>query len=104
MAVRRGGFRGENNEVTVGDGWALAWRFSAGVRRWREAAEPIGGDASFEERGAASERKLARLAVARSAPPWVVALTVNRRSILMGSTPPHQYSTPNSTIKSDLMP
>ena len=39
------------------------------------SAEPIGGDASFEERGAASERKLARLEVARSVPPWVVALT-----------------------------
>ena len=39
------------------------------------SAEPIGGDAMFEERGAASERKLARLAVARSVPPWVVALT-----------------------------
>ena len=39
------------------------------------SAEPIGGDASFEERGASSERKLARLAVARSAPPWVVSLT-----------------------------
>ena len=37
--------------------------------------EPIGGDASFEEQRAASERKLAQLAVARSAPPWVVALT-----------------------------
>ena len=32
--------------------------------RWREACEPIGGDASFEERGAASEREFARLAVA----------------------------------------
>ena len=39
------------------------------------SAEPIGGDASFEERRAASEHKLARLAVARSAPPWFVSLT-----------------------------
>ena len=39
------------------------------------SAEPIGGDASFEERRAASERKLARLAVARSVPPWVATLT-----------------------------
>ena len=58
----------------MGDGRAPAWRFSARIRRWREATEPIGGDASFEERGAASERKLARLAVARSAPPWTSSL------------------------------
>ena len=37
MAVRRGGFRDANNEVAVGDGRAPAWRFSARVRRWREA-------------------------------------------------------------------
>ena len=36
-AVRRGGFRDANNEVAVGDGWAMARRFSARVRRWREA-------------------------------------------------------------------
>ena len=36
-AVRRGGFRDANNEVAMGDGRALAWRFSARVRRWREA-------------------------------------------------------------------
>ena len=35
--VRRRGFRDANNEVSVGDGRALAWRFSARVRRWREA-------------------------------------------------------------------
>ena len=28
---------GENNEVAVGDGWAMAWRVSARLRRWREA-------------------------------------------------------------------
>ena len=36
-AVRHRGLRGANNEVAVGDGRALAWRFSARVRRWREA-------------------------------------------------------------------
>ena len=64
-----------NNEVAGGGG------LDASVARKRprtamaRSAEPIGGDASFEERGAASERKLARLAVARSAPPWFVSLT-----------------------------
>ena len=72
--VRHRGLRGANNEVSVGDGRAMAWRVSARVRRWLEVAEPIGGDASFEERGADSERKLAQLAVARSAPPWAVTL------------------------------
>ena len=48
--VRRGGFRDADNEVAMGDGRAPAWRFSARIRRWREAADPIGGDASFEER------------------------------------------------------
>ena len=35
-AVRRGGFRDADNEVAMGDGRALAWRFSARIRRWRE--------------------------------------------------------------------
>ena len=38
MAVRRGDFRDADNEVAMGDGRALAWRISARVRRWREAA------------------------------------------------------------------
>ena len=77
----------------MGDGRAPAWRFSARVRRWREAAEPIGGDASFEERGADSERKLARLAVARSAPPWAVTLCnrhkkgADLRCVMAGADP-----------------
>ena len=45
---------------------------------------PIGGDASFEERGAASERKLARLAAARSAPPWFVSLTNRHKKVHPG--------------------
>ena len=36
-AVRRGGFRDADNEVAMGDGRAPAWRFSARIRRWREA-------------------------------------------------------------------
>ena len=35
--VRHRGLRGANNEVSVGDGRAMAWRVSARVRRWREA-------------------------------------------------------------------
>ena len=57
------------------DGRASAWRFGARIRRWREAADPIGGDASFEERGADSERKIERLAVARSATTMGATLT-----------------------------
>ena len=38
MAVRRSDFRDADNEVAMGDGRALAWRISARVRRWREAA------------------------------------------------------------------
>ena len=47
----------------------------------------------FEERGAASERKLARLAVARSAPPWAGALTkrhkkgADLRRVMAGADP-----------------
>ena len=70
----------------------MAWRVSARVRQWREA--PCrGGDASFEERRAASERKLARLAVARSAPPWAGALTkrhkkgADLRRVMAGADP-----------------
>ena len=37
LAVRRGGFRDANYEVAMGDGRAPAWRFSARIRRWREA-------------------------------------------------------------------
>ena len=57
------------------------------------SAEPIGGDASFEERRAASERKIAQLAAARSAPPWVVALTnrhkkgADLRRVMAGADP-----------------
>ena len=73
-AIRRGSFRGANNEVAM-MGWPGA---SVGHQRPRTAmarsGEPIGGDASFEERGAARGRKLARLAVARSAPPWTLSL------------------------------
>ena len=36
-AIRRGGFWDADNEVAMGDGRALAWFFSASVRRWREA-------------------------------------------------------------------
>ena len=36
-AFHRGGFRDADNEVAMGDGRALAWRFSARIRRWREA-------------------------------------------------------------------
>ena len=36
-AVRRGDLRDADNEVAMGDGRAPAWRFSARVRRWREA-------------------------------------------------------------------
>ena len=36
-AVCRGGFRDADNEVAMGDGRALAWCFSARIRRWREA-------------------------------------------------------------------
>ena len=72
-AVRHGGFRDADNECN--GGWPTA---SVSLQRPRTAmaqsAEPIGGDASFEERGAAGERKLARLAVARSAPPWTSSL------------------------------
>ena len=81
------------NEVVMGDGRAPAWRFSARIRRWREAADPIGGDASFEERGADSERKLAQLAVARSAPPWAVTLCTRHkkgadlRCVMAGADP-----------------
>ena len=64
----------------------LQWEWpSDGVTRKRprtamaRSAEPIGGDASFEERRAASERKLARLAVARSAPPWVMTLCTRQK-------------------------
>ena len=39
-AIRRGDFRDADNEVAKGDGRVLAWRFSARVRRWREAATP----------------------------------------------------------------
>ena len=54
---------------------------------------PIGGDASFEERGADSERKLAQLAVARSAPPWAVTLCTRHkkgadlRCVMAGADP-----------------
>ena len=91
--VRHRGLRGANNEVSVGDGRAMAWRVSARVRRWREAAEPIGGDVSFEERGADSERKLAQLAVAQSAPPWAVTLCTRHkkgadlRRVMAGADP-----------------
>ena len=57
------------------------------------SAEPIGGDAMFEERGAASERKLARLAVARSAPPWTSSLAnrqkkgADLRRVMAGADP-----------------
>ena len=77
----------------MGDGRAPAWRFSARIRRWREATEPIGGDASFEERGANSERKLAQLTVARSAPPWAVTLCTRHkkgadlRRVMAGADP-----------------
>ena len=75
-AVRRGGFRVRIMKLQ----WGM-FLSSDGVARQRpptamaRSAEPIGGDAMFEERGAASERKLARLAVARSAPPWTSSLT-----------------------------
>ena len=47
----------------------------------------------FEERGAASERKLAQLAVAQSAPPWAVTLCTRHkkgadlRCVMAGADP-----------------
>ena len=66
----RGRF-GRRAEGRLGASVALQRQRTAMAR----SAELIGGDESFEGRGAASERKLARLAVARSAPPWLVSLT-----------------------------
>ena len=63
---------GRNNEIAKGDEGVARQRPRTAMAR---SAEPIGGDASFEERRVASERKFERLAVARSIPPWVVALT-----------------------------
>ena len=57
-----------------GMGRALAWRFSARVRRWREAPCREAAMHRSKNERAASERKLARLAVARSAPPWTSSL------------------------------
>ena len=92
-AVRRGGFRDADNEVAMGDGPGASVALQRPRTAMARSAEPIGGDASFEERGAASERKLARLAVARSAPPWTSSLAnrhkkgADLRRVMAGADP-----------------
>ena len=100
-AVRRG--RDADNEVAMG-GWPGAIGASAPAYGEARSAEPIGGDASFEERGAASERKLARLAVARSAPPWTSSLANRQkkgpvpRRVMAGTGPEgYRYAAARST-------
>ena len=78
---------------------ASAPAYGDGVARQRprtamaRSAVPRGGDASFEERGSASEHKLARLAAAQSAPPWTGALTnrhkkgADLRRVMAGADP-----------------
>ena len=72
--VRRGGFRDADNEVAMGDGRALAWRVSARVRRWREAASRQAAmhRSKNEERPASVSSHGWRWR--ESAPPWTSSL------------------------------
>ena len=95
-AVRRGGFRDADNEVAMGDGPGASVALQRPRTAMARSAEPIGGDASFEERRAASERKLARLAMAPRAPPWTSSLANRQKKRpvpcrVMAGTGPEGY-------------